>query len=391
MKLTKRIVESANYDGNGRSRKILWDDQISGFGCRVFPSQKKSFVLSYRVHGRKHLLTLGQFGLVTLDQARTLALIKMGEIASGVDPLSVRKRVTKPRTISELSLYYLENYSKVHKKSWREDERRITRYIIPAIGSLPVMSLQVADVTKLHIDIGVNSKIEANRTVELLRAIIEEARDLAWLEPQALNPAKGVKRFREKKRDRWLRPEELPRVAIAINNYSNIHVRAALWLYLLTGLRKTELLTAKWANVDFHRRELRVENTKSGNDHVIPLTTGAVELLKKMPRALDNPFVIPGAKGGSHLVNINKAWRKIRTEANVADLRLHDLRRTVGSWLAQDGATLHLIGQVLNHASSETTKVYARLSDNSVRTALESYGSKLLEASRRPEDLKSHD
>ena len=101
-------------------------------------------------------------------------------------------------------------------------------------------------------------------------------------------------------------------------------------------------------------------------------------LLRQLPRQQDNPYIFPGRENGRNLVNIDKAWRRIRTEAGVPDVRLHDLRRTVGSWLAQSGNSLHLIGRVLNHRTPSTTQIYARFGNDQVRDALESYGQQLM-------------
>ena len=152
-------------------------------------------------------------------------------------------------------------------------------------------------------------------------------------------------------------------------------VRAALWLYLLTGVRKTELLKARWEDIDLVRCELRLPETKAGRIHYVPLSPPAVALLERMPREEGNPYLLPSTKvPGHHLVNIEKPWRRVRKAAGVEDVRLHDLRRTVGSWLAQAGNSLPLIGRVLGHTNASTTQIYARLGDDPARKALEKHG-----------------
>ena len=162
-------------------------------------------------------------------------------------------------------------------------------------------------------------------------------------------------------------------------------------MYLLTGARKSELLQAQWVHVDWDRSELKIPDTKAGRVHYIPLSGPALALLREIPKAEGNPFILVGrgprgataeekAKTPTHLVNISKPWNRVRKAAGVEDVRLHDLRRTVGSWLAQSGNSLHLIGRVLNHSNQSTTAVYARFGEDSVRAALEQHGAKIMGA-----------
>lgn len=177
----------------------------------------------------------------------------------------------------------------------------------------------------------------------------------------------------------------MPRLAEAIDNEENLYARKAIWLYLLTGLRKTELLQARWSDIDWNLQEITIPATKNGRPHHLPLSSEAMALLRDMPQQQDNPYLFPGRDGGKNLVNIDKAWRRIRDEAGVPDVRLHDLRRTVGSWLAQSGNSLHLIGRVLNHRTPSTTQIYARFGNDQVRDALESYGQNIMAAAgKRP-------
>jgi len=194
------------------------------------------------------------------------------------------------------------------------------------------------------------------------------------------NPASGVTKFKEKKRDRFVTPSELPKLIEAIQNESNQSAKYALWLYLLTGLRKEELLTAKWSDIVElgSNYQLRIEDTKNEKTHYLPLSDAAMEILNQIPRVEGNPYIIVGKNKGTHLININKPWRRVRLVAGIEDVRLHDLRRTVGSWLAQAGNSLHLIGRVLNHSNTSTTAIYARFGQDTVRNALDRHGDQIL-------------
>ncbi len=228
------------------------------------------------------------------------------------------------------------------------------------------------------------------KQIEILlcyRFMFEYARKNGLLPEGCVNPARGIQKFKEQKRDRWIKPDELPQLIKAINEHENIYIRSALWLYLLTGVRKKELLTARWDNVDLNRGELRLPDTKTGRTHYVPLCKLAIEILKELPHLQGNPYILPGRKQGRHLVNIDIPWRKVRRAAGLEDVRLHDLRRTVGSMLATAGYSLHIVSKILNHADVTTTqKVYAHLSQDPLKEALEEHGQNIVQYSELKED-----
>jgi integrase len=375
-KLTKLVIDKAVYKGNGGGNEwdVRWDPALPGFGVRVYPSGRKAFILRYRVSGRKRLLTIGTYGPITLEQARTQAKQRIGEVIQGEDPVEQRKKERQGETVRHLCEAYLERHA-AHKRSLRDDRRRIEQRILPVWGNRKADSISRADVAAIHSKIGQDAPYEANRTIALLSKMFELARRWGFVPENAANPAHGIDKFREHKRDRWVTHEELPRVTAAIATEPNLYVRAALWLYLLTGVRKTELLKTRWEDVDLVRRVLRLPETKAGRIHYVPLSPPAISLLERMPREAGNPHLLPSTKvPGHHLVNIEKPWRRVRKAADVEDVRLHDLRRTVGSWLAQAGNSLPLIGRVLNHTNPQTTAIYAHLGNDLARQALERHG-----------------
>ena len=378
MKLTKRAVDAASYTGTGNARCVLWDDEIPGFGLRIYPGGRKAFLLSYRAAGRKRMMTLGAYGVLTVDQARDQARALLAKVqTTGADPLADKQRDRQGETIRDLCQTYMERHGDA-KKSGQDDQRRIDNHLLPRWGACQVAALTRADVAALHTKLGRRTPYEANRTLALLSKMFELARRWGFVPEGHINPARDIDRFGEAKRDRWVTPEELPRLAQAINEEPNPVARHALWLYLLTGCRKTEILKAKWDDVDLSRAELRLPETKAGRVHYLPLSAPALALLRSIPRADGSPYLLPGRGLSGHLVNIQKPWTRVRAAAGVADVRLHDLRRTVGSWLAQSGNSLHLIGKVLNHSNQSTTAIYARFGDDSVRTALEQHGAKIM-------------
>lgn len=420
-KLTKRFIDSLVYQGPEPKRHVVWDTELSGFGIRVYPSGKKAFVLSYRFENRKRLVTIGSFGAYTVDQARSKAQKHVVNLDEGVDPLDRRQMANRAMTIKSLCQKYIDEYAKPSKKSWKDDERYINKYFLPRWGNLSARSITTDDIRALQREIGKNHKYAANRILEILAVIYDFAKSCGITNRDFENPARGIKHFPETKRDRWIKPNELPFIFESLNEEENIYARHAFSLYLLTGFRKKELLTAKWEFIDWHHKVIRIPETKNGKAHTLTLSSAALDILDAIPRAENCPYIFPGNKEGQHLVNIDKAWRRVRDRATVKifashpekhisqlvsdlkiklertpnlkevlktadfelpiavrDVRIHDLRRTVGSMLAQAGNTMHLIGRVLNHSDFKSTQIYARLSEDYERQALEDHGKHLL-------------
>lgn len=378
MKLTKKAIDRMRYEGDGQSRDVRWDDQLPGFGVRIYPAGRKAFVLSYRSKGRKRFITLGAYGVLTLDQARDKARSLLGDVIEGKDPLQERQKEARGQKVKDLCAAYLERHAKPHKKSWKTDESRITNYILPAWKEIKINAITKADVAALHHKVGRKTPVEANRVHALISIMFELSRQWGFVDEGHINPCRDIKLFKEKKRDRWVRPDELPELAKAIDKEKNIYVRAVFWAYLLTGARKQELLRAKRTDIDTTRKELKLEDPKAGTAQYIQLNEPAFALLAELPVIDGNPYIFPGRKAGHPLVNIDRTWRRVRKEAKLEDVWLHDLRRTVGSWLANTGKSLHLIGQVLRHSKPETTQIYARLAEDSTREALEAHGKQIM-------------
>jgi len=371
VKLTKKFIDAQVF--NGKAQHIIWDDEVPGFGIRLYPTGKKSFVLSYRYNNRKSIMVIGSYSILTLDQARKDARTKLVGLNNGVNPLQERQRERQGKLVKDLCNAYIERHA-ANKKSGRDDITRIERFIVPEWGNLLATNIKRADVAALHAKLGKHGHYQANRIYSLLSKMFNLARVWGFVPKEHVNPCFGIEKFKEEKRDRFISQDEFPRLAEAINAELNQSVVSAIWLYLLTGVRKEELLTLKWTDIDLERKELKLTDTKNGKPHYLPLSAAAIDVLNQTPRIKSNPYVIVGKNPGCHLVNIAKPWERIRKAAGLEDVRLHDLRRTVGSWLAQSGNSLHLIGKVLNHSNQSTTSVYARFGQDNVRDALEQHG-----------------
>lgn len=390
MKLTEN-ADIAALLYTGIEPCIYWGKR--GFGVRVYASGVKKYILSYRSSGRKRLLTLGEYPELSLDNAADIAAAYRLQISEGSDPVLEKRfavsaaagmpkpQVTAKKTVGALCDAYLSLHAS-KKRSGYSDERLIERFVRPAWAKLRADRINRAQVAILHTQVSKTTPGQANRLLSIIKTMWKKAAIWGYVPDNHANPAIGVTMNKEFSRERFIKPTELPRLITAVEQEPDIRVRAALWLFLLTGARKSELLEATWENIDLERRELRVPKPKQGKPHVYPLSTRAMEVLAQLPRFAGNPYLIPGHKPGQHLVNISKPWNRVRHRAKLQDVRLHDLRRSVGSWLAMSGHSLVEIGKVLGHSSPRTTQIYARLTDDVARTALESHSQRLIEVLR---------
>jgi len=381
-RLTKRWIDQ--WSPAPGSDVLVWDDRLPGFGIRAYPSGRRAWVIQYRVGRATRRLLLGAVGELTPDAARKLARANLAAVLGGRDPSSERRSLREAQTVAELCDRYLELHAKPRKRSWRDDEQRFRAYVKPRLGRMRAREVKRADVRVLHRWIATKTgRYAANRTVALVSHLFSWGEKEGALPEGHPNPARGVDRFPERARDRWLSPDEVRRVVQALASESNAHVRGYFLLALLLGMRKREILRARWHDVDTTRWTLRLPETKSGRPHELPLGRQARELLGVLPQVDDNPHVFPGQVPGESLSvsAIDQAWRRIREVAGVPDARLHDLRRTLGSWVTQQTGSIALVGALLNHSDPRVTAAhYSRFADENRRSALDAHGDAVLAA-----------
>jgi integrase len=373
-KLTKRLIDATPFPRTGQV--FLRDDNLKGFALRLTPGSK-TFVLEKRIHGRPRRMTLGSYGALTVEQARIAAQEKLGQVALGEDPAQARQDQHKEWTFADLESAYLSRHGPYKKASSLKNDRSLLKWHLHPWRPRKLSAITHDDVTRLHSAMGgKGTPTHANHAVRLVRTMFNKA--LEWGTYRGPNPAVGVKFFDNVKRDRFLHPDELPRFFAALKTEANIYIRSAFLTSLLTGARKMEVLTLKWEDLHFDQGLWYKPNTKSGEPQYLPLPVPLQKLLLSLPRLTDNPYVFPSRVKGQHLKNVYSAWYRILKEAKLENVRIHDLRRTMGSWLTLHGETLSLVGKVLNHRDPATTAIYARLELEPVRAALDSTAAKML-------------
>jgi integrase len=370
MRLTKDTIERAKLPPPGRKERFIRDDVVRGLGVRVTASGAKSFVFEGRIKGRPRRITLGAWPDLNVPLARERAMEIRTAVAKGNDPASDAIEARKELTLASLWSTYLERHAKPHKRSAGRDEYLMGRYVPGGWHSRRLSDISRNDIARLHARIGdEHGHYAANRTLALLRTMFNLAR--TWELFKNDNPAQGIKPFKEHKRERYLSPEELQRVNTALLDEPDWRWRALFPLLAMLGTRRGELLSMRWADIDFNARTWLIPQTKDGESHLLPLPAPVIAILEGLPSRDNSEWTFPGIGASGHLMQPRKAWARILARAGVEGVRIHDLRHTLASWLVAQGFNLPLIGRALNHTQISTTQRYAHLALDPVRAALE--------------------
>ncbi len=421
--LTKAAIDAFPPAEQGK-RAYYHDTKAKGLVVAVTDRGTKSFMVYRWVNGRPERITLGRCaqgptGGLTIEQARKAAAETNLAIAKGENPAAKKRAARGEITLGGMFEEFMTKHYEVVNR--RPDKARANfRLYLKHWENRKLSQIRKEDVKALHAKLGKDTgKVTANIAIKLLRAIFNKATEWElWNKP---NPAGGFKLFKETSRDRFLQPDELPRFFKALADEPNGTIRDFVLIALLTGARRTNVLTMRWEDMSIERGEWRILETKAGEPHVLPLLPEAVAILKTRAKDKTNEYVFSGPGEQGHLVEPKKGWRRIldraefyqlidwiaekkrwsqeriegeraipdmwralremRTtakalnieagQARIKDLRIHDLRRTLGSWQATTGASLPIIGRTLQHKNVSTTAIYARLNLDPVREAMQ--------------------
>jgi integrase len=372
IRITKREVDAVRQPETGELK--LWDQELRGFGLRIRAGGTKSYILQYRnAEGRTRRLTVGLCGRLTPEEARRMARQLLAAVERGEDPTQDLQDNRRAPTVAEFAVQYMELHARPKKKprSVEKDEAILRLYILPALASRKLAAVTAADVARLHRDLGAHP-VQANRVVALLSKMCSLAE--VWeMRPRGSNPCRGLRRYAERRRERFLSYSEFSRLGevLAVIEAEGREAPAAILairLLALTGARRDEILTLRWDFVDLERGVLRLPDSKTGAK-IIPLGAAAAQLLAAAPRMKDNPYVCPGRRSGGRLVGLQDPWQRIRERASLPGVRLHDLRHSWASTGAAGGLGLPIIGKILGHLHPITTHRYTHFCDDPLRAA----------------------
>jgi integrase len=378
-KLSDSIIANA-VPVEGKRELDIWDTEVTGLRCRVYPTGKRVFWLQYRnAAGQTRKLRLGRYGALTVAQVRRHARILHGRILAGEDPAADKQTGRKAPTFAEFSKVYLDNFATPKKKPGgvESDRRYLEKYLLPTFGTKKLGAISTADVVRFHAGMHA-APIQANRLLSLLSAMMNKAEFLDY-RSKFSNPCRGVERYKENKRERYLSEAELARLGDALRarderDPDHPDRTAVLRLLILTGCRRGEIEKLQWAEVDLEAAKLRLIDSKTGPKEVW-LPAPAVIILDRQALT-ESPYVFPGVAGKPWL--LAKCWEWVRKRAAIEDVRIHDLRHSFASvGVSAAGLSMPVIGKLLGHSNVQTTQRYAHLSDDPMRKGVEAIGSRV--------------
>jgi integrase len=360
-RLTKTVIDHFN----ARKDTTLWDTLLPGFGVRLRPGNpSKVFYVQYRTPAGQRKRKIGVYGVLTVDEARDKARQWLAQVAMGHDP-AVQPEAPRVVTLGELAQRYLTVHAQPKKKahSLRNDQWLLRGHVLPTLGERPVALLTRAEIAAFHHQLR-STPTTANRALALLSTMLRLAEQ--WgLREVGSNPVLGIPRYRERPRERYLTPGELKRLWGVLDEAARTHSvnavgLAALRLLLLTGARVGEILPLRWELVDWEQGRARLPDSKTGAK-TLYLAEEALDVLRHLPRLVGSPWCFPSHQPGKHFVALPRLWYRLRAEAGLEDVRLHDLRHTFAANAAARGVPLLTIGALLGHRSASTTQRYAHL------------------------------
>jgi integrase len=375
---TKTKIEKLAVPPAGK-RVFHYDTQVPGLAVMVTPTGSKTFYLVRRLknspgeRGNTEKIALGKFPILTIEMARKEALKRLGEIATGGNPAQALRNAKQDLTFSELFSLYVEKYARHHTKTWQDTVQNHDRYF-QNWRNKKCAAIKRADVqawvTKLGDEKGAHT---ANRSLDTFKAILRWGvrQELIKLEH---DPCAGIDRFKTKPRERFILPgDEYDRFMKALLAEPNPLLRDFFLLCLYTGARKTNVMSMRWSDVNLEMQTWRIPDTKNDDSQTITLIGPAIALLSRRHDGADDDavWVFPSDSRTGHLVSPKSAWKRLLERAKIKDLRIHDVRRTVSSYMAIQGVSPTIFGKALGHRSQQSTAVYTRLTQDPVRLALE--------------------
>jgi integrase len=415
-----------------QGQRFIWDDEVKGFALRVTFTGAKAFILDYRADGRQRRITIGSFPDWSVASARKAASDMKRDVDLGKDPMGEKHDQRNAPTMNDLWERYKEEHLRGKSERSQKDEISMwNNIILPSLGKDKVCSIAHEDIDKLHRDITEIRKtpVRANRTIEVLRKAFNLAKRWKWIND---NPASGVRRNAEEKRERYLNKTEIAALAVALSEHPEQITVNAIKLLMLTGARKSEVTGATWDMFDLENGiwTKPSAHTKQRKLHRVPLSAPALNLLKEIKRQVEvnfaearrkdktakaSPFVFPSdVSPDQPIQEIRRTWITVCRAAGLTEkipkknragkpmkdkagqiitidwpsVRIHDLRHSFASILVSAGASLPLIGQMLGHTQVQTTQRYAHLYDDPLRKAAEMVGEVIMPAPAQIEGPK---
>lgn len=357
-----------------QKRYEVSDIKVHALRLFVYPSGQKTFFLYRKVKGRPQRIKIGNYSLLTIEQARNKAKQLNSLIELGNDPFEEIKARRKEPTFKELFELYYNEYLVLHTKRPNDNRKILEFHVLPKIGNKKISEISTDSIRAIHRNIGENRGRQiANRVINIVSPVFNFSKRHKGY--NGINPCIGLTRFTGSSRDRFLNREELDTFFKAVEK-ETVQFQDLFMLLLYTGARKGVVLSMRWEDIDFNLSRWRIPQTKTKNKdvNIVALPLRAMKILERRRRNMSlgiSAFVFPGTGKCGHVADPKRAFQRVRKRMQIFNFTMHDLRRTFGSYMAMSGASLPLIGKALSHKSQVSTAIYARLSIAPVLSAVE--------------------
>jgi integrase len=370
MLLTQQFADNPPVKRD-KPKTDYFDTRLTGFFLEVRASGKATYYQRYRDRHRKNRQArIGAADAMTLEEAREAARQVRSSITNGFDPREQARKLKEVPLFSE----FVENrylpHVRVYKRSWQRDEQMIERHIMPLWSQAKLTEItreDIEDFQALMIADGMKPG-SVNRYMALVKYIFNLAEKWEVIDK---SPARGVSRMADHNRkERYLTKEETTRLLAVLKASPNRVMADLITFLILTGARKSEASQARWENVNLETGVWTVPMSKSGKPRYIPLSRAAIELLEKR-QVNGSEYIFPNSRTGKPLRHLYFSWDKIRKQAGIPDVRIHDLRHNFASLLVNNGRSLYEVQKLLGHADISTTQRYAHLSQDTLKDATE--------------------
>lgn len=358
----------------------LYSDTVTGFVAEIRKTGGKTYYLRYRdTHGKLRQHKIGDAQSISFDKARHAAEKLRSTVVLGGNPAEDRKALRQVPTLREVvEQRYLREIQQTRRNT-SSSLSFINLHLLPRLGNYHLDQITPALISEHYAALreAGYSIAQANKLPVMLKTIygLCKRQNVPGADT---NPAAGVKVQNPNNiRERYLTPEELQRLKVALDACENKQLKHIVGLSLLLACRKRELLDAKWQDVDFDRRILRVPVSKSGKARNIPLSSAAVDVLKQLPRWEKCPWIVPNPDTKEPYGNLYYPWHQVRKAAGLTDVRWHDLRHSAASALVQANVPIYTVAKILGHSTVQHTARYAHLADDTLLSAVDTAAAKM--------------
>lgn len=373
MRLTKAAVKDLGATGKA---EFYWDEEVPGFGLRVAPGGTKAFVVQYRDGHTTKRRTIGGVEMIALDRARNvardmLAAVRLGEVIP-------ERKTAGPKFGDVLDDFLRYADAKKAPRTAADYRDRASRHIRPTFGEKALKAIKRSEIERWHEERSSTPRT-ANYALAIMVAVFSYAVRMKII-ADAEHPARGIEKFGENKRTRYLDLDELAEFGKALATLEaerkvSPWAAAALRLLVLTGARSGEILSLRWSFVDVPGAALRLPTSKTGAK-TIKLSGAAVTVLQSIPRVDGVEWVIAGRRHGEAMTSLQRPFGAVCEKAGIVGLRVHDLRHSAASIATSAGVGLAVVGALLGQSQAWTTQRYSHVHDDAERGAAEAIAAK---------------